>query len=54
LGGVNSLIMGSIRFHCSFVMSILIILHNQEVMSSFICNIFNRLQSANFIAFSDS
>ena len=40
LGGVNSLIIGSIRFHCSFVMSILIILHNQELMSRFIFNIF--------------
>lgn len=36
LGGVNSLIIGSIRFHCSFVMSILIILHIQDVMSRFI------------------
>jgi len=35
LGGVNDLIIGSIRFHCSFVMSILIILHNQVLMSSF-------------------
>jgi hypothetical protein len=26
-------IMGSIRFHCSFASSILIILHNQDVMS---------------------
>jgi len=41
LAGVNSLIIGSIRSHCSFVISILIILHNQEVMSSFIFNIFN-------------
>lgn len=40
LGGVNSLIIGSIRFHCSFVMSILIILHNQPLMSSFIFNYF--------------
>ena len=36
LGGVNFLIIGSIRFHCSFVMSILIILHIQDVMSRFI------------------
>jgi hypothetical protein len=43
LAGVNSLIIGSIRFHCSFVVSILIILHNQNVMSRFICNIFSRL-----------
>jgi hypothetical protein len=41
LGGVNSLMIGSIRFHCSFVMSILIILHNQYVMSSFIFNFFS-------------
>jgi hypothetical protein len=34
LGGVNSLIIGSNRFHCSFVISILIIFHNQIVMSS--------------------
>jgi len=40
LGGVNSLIIGSIRFHCSFVMSILIILHNQALMSRFIFNYF--------------
>ena len=33
--GVVLIIMGSIRFHCSFVSSILIILHNQNVMSSF-------------------
>jgi hypothetical protein len=43
LGGVNFLIIGSIRFHCSFVMSILIILHNQDVMSSFIYNFFKYL-----------
>ena len=40
LRGVNPLIIGSIRFHCSFVMSILILLHNQDVMSSFIFNFF--------------
>ena len=40
LDGVNFTIIGSIRFHCSFVMSILIILHNQDVMSSFIFNYF--------------
>jgi hypothetical protein len=39
-GGVNSLIIGSIRVHCSFVISILIILHNQDVMSRFISNFF--------------
>ncbi len=44
LGGVNSLIIGSIRFHCSFVISILIVLHNQDVMSSFIFNHINGLQ----------
>lgn len=32
--GVVFSIMGSIRFHCSFVSSILILLHNQDVMSS--------------------
>jgi len=36
LGGVNFLIIGPIRFHCSFVISILIILHIQDVMSRFI------------------
>ena len=34
--GVKDAIMGSIRFHCSFVSSILILLHNQELMSRFI------------------
>jgi hypothetical protein len=34
--GVNDAIMGSIRFHCSFVSSILILLHNQAFMSRFI------------------
>ena len=33
--GFNSMIIGSIRFHCSVVSSILIILHNQKLMSSF-------------------
>jgi hypothetical protein len=33
--GVSSLIIGSIRFHCPVVSSILIILHNQKLMSSF-------------------
>ena len=33
--GVKDAIMGSIRFHCSFVSSILILLHNQELMSRF-------------------
>jgi hypothetical protein len=36
LGGVAATMIGSIRIHCSFVSSILIILHNQDVMSSFI------------------
>lgn len=36
--GVDFNIMGSIRVHCSFVSSILIILHIQDVMSSFIFN----------------
>ena len=39
--GTDFDIMGSIRFHCSFVSSILIVLHNQDVMSSFIFNNFN-------------
>ena len=34
--GVKDTIMGSIRFHCSFVSSILILLHNQALMSRFI------------------
>jgi len=34
--GVVAVIMGSIRFHCSFVSSILILLHIQDVMSSYI------------------
>jgi hypothetical protein len=42
--GAVAAIMGSIRFHCSFVSSILIVLHIQEVMSSFIFNYFNGLQ----------
>jgi hypothetical protein len=49
LGGVNSLIIGSIRFHCSFVMSILIILHNQDVMSRSIYCFFNRLRISHFV-----
>ena len=36
LTGVKDTIIGSIRFHCSFVSSILIILHNQAFMSRFI------------------
>lgn len=35
LGGVDDRIMGSNRFHCSFVSSIPILLHNQESMSRF-------------------
>jgi hypothetical protein len=46
--GAVRVIMGSIRFHCSFVSSILIILHNQNVMSSFIFNYFNWLDTDNF------
>jgi hypothetical protein len=34
--GVKDTIMDSIRFHCSFVSSILILLHNQVLMSRFI------------------
>jgi hypothetical protein len=33
--GVNETITGSIRLHCSFVSSILILSHNQDLMSSF-------------------
>jgi len=40
-GGVDAWISGPILFHCSFVSSILIILHNQIVMSSFIFKYFN-------------
>ena len=36
LTGVKDTIMGSIRFHCSFVSSILILIHNQDLMSRFI------------------
>ena len=36
LAGVKDTIIGSIRFHCSFVSSILILLHNQVLMSRFI------------------
>lgn len=46
--GFVAMIMGSIRFHCSFVSSILIILHIQDVMSRFIFNHFNNLQRYNF------
>jgi hypothetical protein len=35
LRGLNNRIMGSIRLHCSFVSSILILLHNQNLMSRF-------------------
>ena len=44
LAGVNFLMIDSIRFHCSFVISILILLHNLNVMSSFIFGLFNKLQ----------
>jgi hypothetical protein len=54
LAGVNFLMIGSIRFHCSFVISILIVLHNQDVMSSFIFNIFNKLQELKFLLISYS
>ena len=33
-GGADDVIIGSIRFRCSFVSSILILLHNQDLMSS--------------------
>jgi hypothetical protein len=36
LAGVAATMMGSIRVHYSFVSSILILLHNQELMSRFI------------------
>lgn len=48
LRGFSDRIMGSSRFHCSFVSSILIILHNQKVMSSFIFNFFNGLHRCQF------
>ena len=35
LSRLEDVMMGSIRFHCAFVSSILIILHNQNVMSRF-------------------
>jgi hypothetical protein len=35
-GSVDATIIGSIRLHCSFVISILIVLHIQDAMSSFI------------------
>jgi hypothetical protein len=38
--GAVAAIMGSIRFHCSFVSSILIILHIQDFMSRFIFSLF--------------
>jgi len=38
--GAEDKIMGSIRFHCSFVSSILILLHIQDFMSRFIFNFF--------------
>jgi hypothetical protein len=38
LRGFADRIMGSIRFHCSFVSSILIILHIQDAMSRIIFN----------------
>ena len=41
--GVDTTIMGSIRFHCSLVSSILIILHIQNVMSRYILNYFKYL-----------
>lgn len=47
--GAVAAIMGSIRFHCSFVSSILIVLHIQDVMSSFIFNFFNKLHLHLFI-----
>jgi hypothetical protein len=50
LGGVSALIIGSIRFYCSFVMSILIILHIQKVMSRYIFNVFNGLHRNCFSA----
>ena len=43
--GVVLKIMGSIRFHCSFVISILIVLHIQNVMSIFIFNYFKYVKS---------
>ena len=47
--GAVAAIMGSISFHCSFVSSILIVLHIQDVMSSFIFYFFNWLQRCLFL-----
>ena len=48
--GAVATIMGSIRFHCSFVSSILILLHIQDVMSRFIFHYFKYLRIAcNFL-----
>ena len=44
LDGVDDTMMGSIRFHCSLVSSILIILHIQHVMSRFFYCFFKQLQ----------
>jgi len=41
--GVVAVIMGSIRFHCSFVSPILILLHIQDVMASFVFIYFSGL-----------
>ena len=49
--GVVFNIMGSIRVHCSFVSSILIILHNQDVKSRFISNNFKRLRMTKKLSF---
>jgi hypothetical protein len=35
-GGIDDSIIGSIRFHCLSVSSILILLHIQDIMSSYI------------------
>ncbi len=54
LDGVDASIIGSIRFHCSFVSSILIILHIQDVMSRFIFNFFKHLQAVIRISYNFS
>ena len=48
LDGVDDTMMGSIRCHCSFVSSILIILHIQHVMSRYFYSFFKQLQCCRF------
>lgn len=46
--GVKSIIIGSIRLHCSFVVSVLFILNIQNAVSMFIFNICKKLQQGLF------